>query len=198
VKCTTLLINTCPVVLDFEARYRSLSPMKRLRVPILLTACVCVTTEFAVADAALTLQANETSAQLLPREQGPQQVALPLLEFSLLASFACPSDADAESVTVSIADTQKRFGPNEISDKTSLNVLVSVPASQIAPVTVADFCIDDGPGDEKNLLMPGVATAQVSLRCRGENESFLYFASAVLPVRLYCAPDANQDVSTDR
>jgi hypothetical protein len=171
--------------------------MKRLRVPILLTACACVTTEFAVADAALTLQANETSAQLLPREQGPQQVVLPLLEFSLLASFACPSDADAESVTVSIADTHKRFGANEISDKTSLNVLLSVPASQIAPVTVADFCIDDA-ADEKNLLVPGVATAQVSLRCRSENESFLYFASTVLPVRLHCAPDANQDVSTDK
>ena len=176
--------------------------MKRLRVPILLAACVCVTTEYAAADAALTLRANETSAQLVPREQGPQQVSLPLLEFSLLASFACPSDADAESVTFSIADTHKRFGPNEISDNASLDVRVSVPANQIAPVMIADFCIDngtdDGPGDEKTLLVPGVATAQASLRCRSENESFLYFASAVLPLRLHCVPDANQDASTDR
>jgi len=120
----------------------------------------------------------------------------------LLASFECPSDADAESVTVSIADTHKRFGPNDISDKAALDVRVSVPAKQIAPVMVADFCIDDGiddrPGDEKNLLVPGVATAQVSLRCRSETESFLYFASAVLPLRLYCVPDADQDASTDR
>jgi len=172
--------------------------MKRPRVPILIAAFVCVTTDFAAADTALTLHASETSAQLLSREQGPQQVSLPLLEFSLLASFACPSDADAESVTVSIADTHKRLGPDEISDKAALDVRVSVPANQIAPVTVADFCIDDGPDDKQDLLVPGVATAQASLRCRSENESFLYFASAVLPVRLHCAPDPNQDASTDK
>ena len=172
--------------------------MKRLRVPILLAACLCATTEFALADAALTLQADEASAQLVPREKGPQQVSLPLLEFSLLASVACPPDSEAESVTVSIVDTHKRFGPNEISDKAALEFRISVPANQIAPVTVADFCIDDGPVDKEDLLVPGVALAQASLRCRSENESFLYFASTVLPLRLYCVRDTNQDASTDR
>ena len=172
--------------------------MKRPRVPILLAACLCVTTELAAADASLRLLANESSAQLVIRERGPQQVSLPPLEFSLLATIACPPGSDVESVTVSIADTHKRFGPNEISDEAALDVPISVPANQVAPVTVADFCVDDETGDEKSLLVPGVATAQASLRCRSQNESFLYFTSAALPLRLHCVPDVNQDASTDR
>lgn len=196
--CTTLLINTCPVILDFKARYRSLSLMKRLRVPLVLAACLCVTPELVAADDVLTLQANETSAQLAPREQGFQQLSLPSLEFSLLATIACPSGTDVESVTVSIADTHKRFGPDDISDKTALDVRVSVPANQVAPVTVADFCVKGEPGDRNGLLVPGVATAQVSLRCRSENESSVYFKSAVLPIRLHCVFDENQGTSTDK
>ena len=172
--------------------------MKRPRVPILLAVCLCVTTELAAADDALTLQANESSAQLAPRQQGPQQVSLPSLEFSLLATIACPSGTDVASVTVSIADTHKRFGPDELSDKTALDVRVSVPANQVAPVTVADFCISGEPGYQKSLLVPGVATAQVSLRCRSENESSVYFKSAVLPIRLHCVSDKNPEASTDR
>ena len=99
---------------------------------------------------------------------------------------------------VSISDTHRRFGPDEIGDKAELDIRVSVPANQVAPVTVADFCITGGPDDEKGLLLPGIATAQASLRCRSEKESFVYFESAVLPVRLQCDPDKNQEASTDR
>lgn len=172
--------------------------MKPLRVPILLSACLCIATDPAAADAALTLHAIESSAQLLRREQGPQHVSLPSLEFSLLATIACPSGTRAESVMVSISDTNKRFGPDDIGDKAALDVRVSVPANQIAPVTVADFCTTGGAGDAKDLLLPGIATAQVSLRCHSENESFVYFRSAVLPVRLECDFDEAQEASTDR
>ena len=99
---------------------------------------------------------------------------------------------------VSISDTHKRFGPDDIGDKAALDVRVSVPANQIAPVTVADFCTTGGPGDAKVLLLPGIATAQVSLRCRSESDSFLYSKSAVLPVRLECDFDENQEASTVR
>jgi hypothetical protein len=172
--------------------------MKQLRVPILLAACLCLTTELFAADDALTLHAKETSAQLAPREQGPQQVSLPSLEFSLLATIACPSGTNVESVTVSIADTHKRFGPDEIPDKSALDARISVPANQIAPVTVSDFCVSEEPGDKNGLLVPGVATAQVSMRCRSENELSVYFNSAVLPIRLHCVFDKNQGASTDR
>lgn len=172
--------------------------MKLTRVPILLAVCFCVSTELAAAGDALTLQANETSAQLALREQGPQQVSLPSLEFSLLATIACPAGAAVESVTASIADTQMRFGPDDISDQSALDVRISVPANQVAPVTVTDFCVAGVPGDKNTLLVPGVATAQVSLRCRSEKESSVYFESVVLPIRLLCLADENQESSTDR
>lgn len=172
--------------------------MKLARVPILLAVCLCVVAESAEAGDALTLTASESSAQLAPRERGPQQVSLPALEFSLRATIACPPGADAESVTVSIADTRMHFGPGDISDKTALDVNISVPSRQIAPVTVADFCVRGQPGEKNHLLIPGVATAQASLRCRSEKESSLHFKSAVLPIRLLCVADEDQESSTDR
>lgn len=187
-----------PVLVDFKTRYRSLSPMKRLRVPIVLAVCLCTTTKIAAADGPLTLRANETLAQLVSRQKGPQQVRLPSLEFSLLATVACPSDTDVEAITVSIADTHKRFGHAEVADEEALEVRISVPASQIAPVAIGDFCTDGGPGDEKGLLVPGIATAQASLRCRSDTGLSVYFASAALPVRLDCAPGENQEASIDR
>ncbi|MDH3480616.1 MAG: hypothetical protein OEM50_02795 [Gammaproteobacteria bacterium] len=172
--------------------------MKRLRVPIVLAVCLCITTIVAAADGPLTLRANESSAQLVPRKQGPQQVSLPSLEFSLVATVDCPSDADVEAVTVSIADTHKHFGPAEIGDEAALDVRIRVPANQVAPIAIADFCIDGGAGDEKGLLVPGIATAQASLRCRSETGLSVYFASTVLPLRLDCAPAENQEASTER
>lgn len=195
-KCTVLLIKIYPVVLAFAAPCRSLSTMKRLRVPILLAACLGSTLNTASADGLLTVHANEASAQIEAREQG--QITLPSLDLSLIAAFACPADAEAESVTISVADTHKRYGPEDLADTTALEVSVNVPAGQIAPIASAEFCHEGGPVDESELLVPGVATAHVSLRCRSESGSWIDFASVALPLRLHCLSEENQDSSTDR
>jgi len=170
--------------------------MKRLRVPVLFAACLGIATRIAVADSLLTLHANEATAQIEPREQG--QIVLPSLDVSLLATFDCPADDEAESVTVSVADTLRRYGLEEIANTTTLEASISVPAGQIAPISSAEFCRNDATPDERGLLVPGAATAHVSLRCRGESQSSLYFASVALPLRLYCKSEGNQDSSTDR
>jgi hypothetical protein len=170
--------------------------MKPLRVPILLAAYLAGTLNTASADSLLTVHANEASAQIEPREQG--QITLPSLDLSLIAAFACPADAEAESVTISVADTHKRYGPEELANTTVLEVSVNVPAGQIAPIASAEFCHDGGPVDERELLVAGVATAHVSLRCRGQTGSSVDFASVALPLRLHCLSEENQDSSTDR
>lgn len=170
--------------------------MNRLLVPVLLTVCLGGTLNTAAADSLLTVHANEASAQIQPREQG--QITLPSLDLSLIAAFACPADAEAESVTISVADTHKRYGPEELAGATALEVSINVPAGQIAPIASAEFCHDGGPVDERELLVPGVATAHVSLRCRSETVSSIDFASVALPLRLHCLSEENQDSSTDR
>ena len=145
----------------------------------------------ALADAELIAVASEARAEVAPRG-ARRQVRLPQLDFSVRAKFACPDDAVAESVTISIADAHKRYAPNE--DDNSLEAVVAVPANQIAPIATGSFCMDGNSGGEE-LLLAGVATAQLSLRCLNQTGRFVSFASLALPVRLVCKSDTDQDPS---
>lgn len=148
----------------------------------------------------LTLHANESLAQIQRRDVNSSQATLPAVELSLQASFTCPPDTLAESITVSISDTFQHYGPEEISSTDSLETKLSVPANQFAPVFAPDFCVDGMPPDEDGLLLPGIATAHVSLRCSGESVSpSVHFASVALPLRLHClVEDGGQGSSVDR
>jgi len=170
--------------------------MKRILVPILLAVCLGGTLTIAATDSLLTVHANEASAQIQPREQG--QIKLTSLDLSLIAEFACPAGAKAESVMISVLDTHRHYGPEELADTMVLEVSVNVPAGQIAPIASAEFCRNGGTVDDRGLLIPAIATAHVSLRCRGDAGSSVDFASVALPLRLHCVSDENQDSSADR
>lgn len=172
--------------------------MKHLLVPLVLVACHCVSAEIAIADGALTLQAVEAAAQIEPRDQGQRRVALPGLEISVIAQLNCPEDAEAESLVLSVADTLRRYGPEEIADATVFETLVNVPASQISPIPSADFCIVGKPLDKMDLLVPGIASAQLSLRCRNAFRASVHFASIALPLRLVCVSGEDQESSADK
>lgn len=117
----------------------------------------------------------------------------------MLASFACPDGATADSLTVSVSDTHRRYGLDKESEETSLEAALEVPADQLAPVAAPDFCVDDEPIDNTGLLLPGVATAQVSLRCRSETDFLsVHFASVALPVRVFCLAGLDQEEPSDR
>lgn len=173
--------------------------MKRLKIPFLLAAMLSITPGIVAADTVLTLQAIEATAQIESRNEDRPHTRLPTLELSLRASIACPADTKAESLTVSVSDTHRRYGAEELANTISLEAFLRVPADQLAPISAPDFCIDDAPIDEFGLLLPGVATAQVSLHCHSESErSSVHFASVALPLRLYCLADGDQDSSTVR
>ena len=172
--------------------------MNRRRIRQLLTACLSLGAAIASADNTLTLHANEISTQIEPQDQRDTQTRLPSLDVSLLASFNCPQDAQAHSITVSVADSHKRYGPDEIADAEILEISVTVPAAQIAPVSLSNFCVDEAPINEVSLLLHSVATAQVSLRCRNQSDTSVHFASTALPLRLFCKARENQVSSADR
>ncbi len=152
----------------------------------------------ASADVELTLHVNEASTQIEPHNQLDTQVRLPSLEVSLLARFNCPPDAVAHSITVSVADSHRRYGTEEIADADMLEISIDVPATQIAPVSLTNFCVEGIPMKEAFVVLHGVATAQVSLHCRKQSDASLHFASAALPLRLFCGGDDNQVSSADK
>jgi len=173
--------------------------MKQPKIPFLLAAVLLCAPEIVAADTALTLHAKEATAQIVSRNGDRPHTRLPTLELSLRASFSCPADTTADSLTVTVSDTHRRYSAEEIANSTSLEASLRVPADQFAPISAPDFCINGTPIDEHGLLLPGVATAQVSLRCHSETESSsVHFASIALPLRLYCLAVGDQDSSTVR
>ncbi|MGI9265455.1 MAG: hypothetical protein ACR2QU_11045 [Gammaproteobacteria bacterium] len=147
------------------------------------------------------MRAKESSAQLERRDAKLSQVRLPTLEVGILATTDCPVGAEAASLTISIADTLRHYRAEQLDDSGSLDTEVSVPTSQLAPVSIPGFCVEGEPIHSKyaqGLQLPGVATAQVSLRCRSDsNTTSLYFTSVPIPVRLYCREDDQPEPSSE-
>lgn len=159
---------------------------------------LCIGTATAAADTALMLHATEASLFLAPRNSNQTYVNLPALDIAVVAEFNCAAGVAAESITVSVADTHIRFSSEEINDATSINATLRLPADQIAPISIQDFCVTDVASEIEDLLIPGVASAQVSLRCGSEDESSIHFASIALPLRLHCESVKAQDGSSVR
>lgn len=172
--------------------------MNHQRIRQLLATCLSLSAITASADSTLTLHANEASTQIEPRDQPNTQAKLPSLEVSLLASFNCPSDAVAHSITISVADSHRRYSAEEVAGTDRLEISIDVPATQIAPVSLANFCVAGAPIKEASVLLHGFATAQVSLNCRKQSVASVHFASATLPLRLFCGADENQVSSVDK
>lgn len=152
----------------------------------------------AIAGESVMIAAKETEATVAPRAARLKLVNLPALEFGLRATIKCAGEA--ESLTLSIADTHKTLGTDAITDRRSAEMALSVPARQIALAASSTFCLKGDPAGTDELLVPGFATAHASLRCRNEDGVTVHFASAPLQVRLSCQRPSTetQDSSPDR
>jgi hypothetical protein len=155
---------------------------------------------FSTDGGALTVQIKESIATLEPRDAEQREIRLPSIDVAIVASLECPAGATASSLMVSVSDTHKYYGPEVLADAISLEAAFTVPARQLAPVAISEFCVKDVPLENQGLQLDGVATAQLSMRCRDENESAtVHFTSVPIPVRLYCRPDGEpESPSTDR
>lgn len=116
-------------------------------------------------------------------------VQLPRLTFLVSVEAACPSSLEAESVSVSIADTRVSARPDEngIIEKT-----ISVPKKQLAPIAVNDFCTagqDVNP--EEQLVLPDALSAQLSLRCSNDDQESITYKTVSLQVALRCEVPEN-------
>lgn len=140
----------------------------------------------------LTVQPLEAVTQIAPHAAGERKIHAPSLAFSLRVDFSCANDANA-SLSVGIADTHYRHVPRD--GETALLAVVEVAAEQLAPITTGNYCVVGSAEDGSTLLLQGVATAQVALRCTSGNQTVMRITSAALPLRLICAASADQEVT---
>ena len=152
----------------------------------------------AFAGESVVVAAKEAEVVVTPRAASLKLIELPALDFAIRATLQCTGTA--ESLTLSIADTYTTLGQDVIADQRSADVLLTVPVPQLALAASSGFCLRDDLASTDELLVPGLATAHASLRCRNEDGVTVHFASAPLQVRLRCSRPSTeaQDSSSDR
>lgn len=118
-------------------------------------------------------------------EGGRQLVRLPDLDFRLSIDAQCDADQRPVSLSVSIADTRTTLLEERLADATDIAVNLSVPASQVAPIPVDNFCAVDSPAAPE-LVVRDALIAHFSLRCLSEEGESITYATRPLPVALTC------------
>ena len=157
--------------------------MNHYRVPILALFLAAVGVLDASAEDRVSLAGQETEAVIEPREAQQRVARLPALTFDLRVAIECPGET--ESLTLSIADTFKTLGKEDLESPRSAETSLRVPASQLTLGTGDNFCVRDAAEEATDeLAVPGFLTAFASLRCAGQEGPSMHFASAPLQVRL--------------
>lgn len=168
--------------------------IKLLQQSCLLSLMVCASAVAVGADNPLSLRAKPSSAELAPREAERHQVVLPALDATVVAGVACAAGATPVSLMVSISDSYRHFGPELLAENTTLEAAFELPSSQLAPVSLAGFCVAEEAEGDQVLELPAIATAQASLRCQGDDAAIsMHFESLPIPVSLYCRAAGEPD-----
>lgn len=163
--------------------------------------------DFAAADEpvrhSLALEAEVPVVTVPPQSADRHFLNLPNLEFRFVIEARCHVGWDPESVTVNVADSRLSLAGAQLNNASEAGVLLRIPARQIAPVAVADFCVigvgAEGSGDGMRaaaepgagrLTIEGVLSAHAALICRAEDARATTYVTEPLTVTLECADEA--------
>lgn len=155
----------------------------------------------ALADSAqdVALRAETPVVAVPPRRSGRQFLDLPALEYTFEVETRCDDDWVPESLSLNVADSRIAFGAGQLSHSTPHEIVLNVPAQQLAPVAVHDFCLlpEDTTGQAAGapgpvspastpLTIRAVLSAQASFLCVSEQERRITYVSQPLDVTLTC------------
>lgn len=163
-----------------------------LRQHLALLALCCAP---AHADTSLKMQADVPEVRIESRGAGRDFVRLPALSFAFTFHASCSEDLLPVSLQLSVADTRKTLRGNEITANNATLTALNIPANQIAPVVIRDFCgrpdADDIDGQSRDelsriIIIPAALSAQASLRCASESDAQTVYVSGPLDIALAC------------
>lgn len=136
--------------------------------------------------------ANTPAASILPRQANRKFIQLPTLEYDFEINVHCMMNRKPTSLLLSVADTRKTLGEVDISAGVPVGLTLQIPAAQIGPIAVEDFCYvadENGLINDKNkeqLTISAILSAQASLRCESESDQKVVYVSQLLDVSLVC------------
>jgi len=144
----------------------------------------------------LSVRADVPEIAVDPRPPGRRYVILPELSYRFQLEPRCPAGFRPASVSLGIADTRSRLA----ADGDGIEAELTVPAAQLAPLPLADFCelSDADAGDDPDarpekpaatggrLEVGAALSAQASLTCADGERERMTFVSMPLALMLVC------------
>ena len=188
----------------------------QVRISFYATAAVLATSGApALAQHAVSLDASTPTVDIAPRSHS-RSLRLPPLDYEFALTPACATPLTPQSVTVTVADTKTTLGATELAENNEIRLSLTVPAEQIAPVTVAEFChLPDADESEETRVEPaasnpvttaqlttaqvtiaGTLSASASLRCGDGQDETIVYATELLDVTLNCSAESPATQST--
>jgi hypothetical protein len=149
---------------------------------------------------------------------GRQFVELPTLEYRFRVLLACGGGRTPRSLSINVADSRLALSGAALEGEPQ-ELVLTIPAHQLAPIAVDDFCIVEGekatpgttehalaiasaaslPESRRLLSVPAVVSAQASLVCAGEDGQDIRYVTEPLGVTLSCtAPEPAPSNAGDR
>ena len=158
----------------------------------------------------LNVVAGTPEVTVKPQAPGRRSLSLPALEYQFSIEAHCPDEWTPASFSLNVADSRISKTGNELKQGTNQQLGITVPARQLAPLTLRDFCVIDAAGEgsapagEVNTsswqtatrsLTINAALAHASLRCTREDEQRTVYVSQPLDVTLLCDGAGAEDVT---
>jgi hypothetical protein len=179
------------ILIEFWQRYFTLWRMHGRFLIAAIAAFVCSASFGDDASRALSVQFESAQAVVALRTAN-QPIQLPGLTFSLRVQAHCPAPETPASVSISIADSRITVAPDENG---LIESEIHVSAKQLGPVLATDFCLDGDTDTTRPIELKGALSAQLSLRCKGENSESIRYATKLLNVALECMNPAIEPAS---
>ncbi len=147
----------------------------------------------------IELTADVPTVTVAPRPPGQLAVQLPNLTYDLAVTVDCKANWVPDSVSISVADSGASLDAERLQAGEDLKLELRIPANQIAPLRIEDFCTIDemdvpDAAIQESIFVPGFMSAQASLRCATDSEQSTMYVTKPLDVVLECAaPEAEDD-----
>ena len=137
----------------------------------------------------IEITADVPTVTVSPRQTGHTTTQLPDLTYRLSVTVDCETNWQPDSVSISVADSRASISAEELQAGGELDLQLRIPLNQIAPLRVEHFCFDGGEVaiSPNSITIPGVVSAQASLRCVTESTKSIMYVSKPLDVLLECA-----------
>ncbi len=150
----------------------------------------------------LSVVANSPTVSVAPRDPGRNFLRLPTLEYVFEVRAKCSNGRLPKSLSLNVADSRSSLAADKIVNDGPTEISLQVPASQIGPLVVEDFCVAAAEEDDEPLSdvqtqvsIPAALSAQASLLCEGEDEKAMTYVSQTLDVSLVCESASREDAS---